>query len=313
MNTQLCDSGIDPASLVRYIEEQIYTLPGISTHRQTFTILLTGSRAVGQHTSQSDVDLDVLCPPEAYAAVHQASLMAGIIKSRRGFFCPLAGADFHRYFGPEMACPHFSVTPLNVVERQFRDYEDVPLWIWTHARIITDPGGQFARIRDSFQGYPRDVLIRKIKHRCLLADYAGIEMFPLHHSRDDELLPAITALSTMIAELLRFFFLVEGKPYPYMERLMQSARTTALGREFGQHLQHVAELIAGKASPELPAWERLDRGLELLLCADRAPEAARLEEACYAAMKAAGVDPAWVEADFDNIHELLWGELGPVP
>jgi hypothetical protein len=30
-------------------------------------------------------------------------------------------------------------------------------------------------------------------------------------------------------------------------------------------------------------------------------------------MIAAGVDAKWVEADYDNIDELLTGKLGPVP
>ena len=230
------ETGISSDALTRYIDEQIYNLPGIDNHRDVFTILLTGSRAIGQHSPQSDVDLDVLCPPEVYALVQRKALAAGIIDSRRGFFCPLVGEDFHRYFGPEMSCPHFSITPLDVVERQFHTYEDVPLWIWTNACVITDPSGQFNCIRERFTGYPRDVLIQKIKHRWLLADYAGIDIFPLHHASDDELLPAMLALSTMVTELLRFFFLVEGKPYPYTERLIRLASTTVLGREFLPYL-----------------------------------------------------------------------------
>ncbi len=38
-----------------------------------------------------------------------------------------------------------------------------------------------------------------------------------------------------------------------------------------------------------------------------------LEKAGYEAMIAAGVEPQWVEADFDNIDDLLLGRLGPPP
>lgn len=220
---------------------------------------------------------------------------------------------YERYFGDEMGRPHFTLLPLDVVERQFREYEDVPLWIWTNARVITDPDGQFSRIRERFEGYPREVLIRKIKHRWLLADYAGIDIFPLHHGSDDDLLPALLSVTTMVTELLRFFFLVEGKPYPYTERLIRLAPTTALGREFLPYLQQVVDLLAGKAEPSWEPWQRIDTAFAMLLHSDRFPEARRLEEAGYAAMKAAGVDAAWVDADFDNIDELLWGELGPTP
>ena len=174
-----------------------------------------------------------------------------------------------------------------------------------------DPGGQFSRLRDSFQGYPRDVLQRKIKHRWLLAMYAGIDIFPHHHAGDDDLLPALLGVTMMVTELLRFFFLVEGKPFPYAERLIRLAPTTALGREFHPYLQQVIGLLAGKAEPAWEPWQRIDTAVAMLLDADRFPEARRLEEAGCVAMKAAGVDPCWVDTDYDNIDELLWGELGP--
>ena len=40
----LSGTGIDPAALERFIEEQIYALPGTDRHREQFSILLTGSR-----------------------------------------------------------------------------------------------------------------------------------------------------------------------------------------------------------------------------------------------------------------------------
>ena len=304
---------IDPRALTRYIEEQIYSLPGITGHRREFSILLTGSRAIGRHTPGSDVDLDVVCPLETYEAVHRAAHEAGIIDGQRGFFCVLAGEDWQRYYGREMARPHYSVTPLSRVEQQFREYDDVALWIWSNARILTDPGGRFQRILVGFQGYPKDVLVRKIQYHWLYAGYAGVDIYPHHHTSDTDLLPALAAITTMVSELLRLFCLLEGKPFPYTERLMGWAETTALGREFGPLLRKATLLAAGRACPEMDAWERLDQAIEVLLSEDRSPEARALQQACARAAVAAGVDTAWVEADYDNIDELLWGELGPVP
>jgi hypothetical protein len=48
---------------------------------------------------------------------------------------------------------------------EFRDYEDVPLWIWTNAKVIADPHRQFRNIVGTFKGYQKPVLIRKIKYR----------------------------------------------------------------------------------------------------------------------------------------------------
>ncbi|MHB9130869.1 MAG: hypothetical protein ACYDBB_07225 [Armatimonadota bacterium] len=75
MAIQLDNTGIDATALQRYIEEQIYTLPGTDRQREEFTILLTGSRSMVLHSPQSDVDLDVLCPLEVYASVHRAVLL----------------------------------------------------------------------------------------------------------------------------------------------------------------------------------------------------------------------------------------------
>lgn len=307
---ELTGADIAPMALQGYVEEQIYTLPGTDRHRDEFTVLLTGSRALGTHTPSSDVDLDVVCPRDVYQSVLQASYAAGIITSDRGFFCVLHDESWHRYFGEQMGRPHFSLTPLDVVERQFHRYEDVPLWIWSNAQTIVDPDGQFARLRAGFHGYPPDVLVRKIKYHWLSADYAGIDIYPFHHVSDDELLPAVTGISTMVNELLRVFYLVEGKPYPYAERLLRHAADTALGREFLPMLQRAMELVVGKIAPERDAWSRLDEAIELMLCGE---EAKRLETVCLQAIVTAGVDPRWAEADFDNIDELLSGELGPAP
>ncbi|MEI7832258.1 MAG: DUF4037 domain-containing protein [bacterium] len=310
---QPVDSGIDPATLQRFIAEKIFTLPGISNHQEVFTVLLTGSRAIGQHAPESDVDIDVLCPREAYEAVLQASYIAGLISTDKSFFCLMPDEEKAHFFGEGMANPHFSITPLDVVAQQLRDYEDVPLWIWTNAQVITDPGEQFQRMREGFRGYPPDVLIRKIKHRWLLAGYAGVDIYPHHHSSDDDLLPAITAVQTRVNELLRFFFLVEGQPFPYSKRLLRLSKMTALGREFCPLLQHAVSLALGIISPECPVWERLDEALTSILCEDISPEASRMARACEQAMITAGVDPAWVAADYDNVDELLRGELGPTP
>ncbi|MHC4481056.1 MAG: hypothetical protein ACYS1C_08850 [Planctomycetota bacterium] len=62
------ERGIDPAALDRFIEEQIYALPGVDGPSEVFTILLTGSRGAGIHTDESDVDIDLVCPQAIYAS-----------------------------------------------------------------------------------------------------------------------------------------------------------------------------------------------------------------------------------------------------
>ncbi len=305
--------GIDATALERFINEQIYTLPGTCSHRDAFTVLITGSRAAKIHTHTSDVDIDILCTPPVYESVRRASFEAGTIKSERGFWFVLRDDKWDRYFGKEMGHPHFSLTSLAKVEEHFRNYEDVPLWIWLNAEVIADPKEQFRRIRNSWHGYPPDVLVRKIKYHWLLAGYYEVDAYPHHHSQDDQLLSASVAILDAVNELLRFFFLVEGRPFPYTEKLVQMARKTKLGAEFIPMLQHVVDLAVGKAGGGLAVWERLDKAFETLCCYDRSEECRRLDDACAEAMIAAGVDPQWVKADYDNVEELLMGELGPIP
>ncbi len=261
------ESGIDEGALRRYIDEQIYSLPGVDRHREVFTVLLTGSRALGNHTPDSDVDIDVLCPEEVYTPLQRACREAGVTKSREAFWCPLSlneEENWRRYFGGD-SVPHFCVNTLESVERQFMQFDDVGMWIWSNARVIADPGGQFGRILRGFEGYPADVLVRKLKYHWLMCWSWGIEVYPFHHQSDDELLTAGAAIFNTILEMMRVFFLVEGRPYPYTEKLPHFVGTTKLGAWFGPVLRQWVEIALGQSERELGAWERLDKASGLLL------------------------------------------------
>lgn len=305
------DSGIDEEALHRFVAEQIYTLPGTDRHREVFTVLLTGSRAFGMHTPESDVDIDVLCPRSVWESIHRASYDAGLVKAERSFFVTLPRETSERYFGGRLN--HFSLMPLEEVEHWLTEYDDVWLWIHTNAKTIADPGDQFQRIADRFREYPPDVLVRKIKYRWLLSTYWAIEVYPNNHTGDEDLVPAATAVLNAVNDLLRLFFLVEGRPFPYPEKLVRFAAQTKLGEDFCPLLLRAVQRIVGLGDPEPDPWKRLDAACGLVSCSDDNPAGRRLWEACTAAMSAAGVEREWVEADYSNIDELLLGELGPPP
>lgn len=309
------ESGIDESALRSYVAEQIYSLPGTDRHRDVFTVLLTGSRALGNHTPESDADIDVLCPEEVYVPLQRACREAGITKSRESFWCPLSlkeEEDWRRYFGGD-SVPHFCISTIESVQKQFREFDDVALWIWTNSKIIADPGQQFQRMLDGFHGYPREVLVRKIKYHWLMCWYWGIEVYPFHHQSDDELITAGAAVLNAMLEMMRVFFLVEGRPYPYTEKLPHFLETTALGLRFGPLLRKWTDTVLGKSEEELTAWERLDKASGLLLDDTGNPETVQLEEETVKAIIAAGVDEKWMENYFANMDELLLGKLGPVP
>jgi predicted nucleotidyltransferase len=306
--------GIDEGALKRYVEEQIYTLPGIDNHRELLTVLVTGSRATEVYKPDSDYDMEVLCPRRVWEKLHRAAREKGIVKAEKSFFLVYPEEGWEKYFGEEKGRPHFSVISLDHVELHFRDYIDPWLWIWLNAKAVVDPGGQFETIRGSFQGYPPDVLVRKIKYRWLLCAYWLIEAFPLHHEkRPEALLAAAGGVINAANEYLRLFFLLDGRPFPYTPKLVDFAALTTMGKRYLGHIQRAAGLAVGRLDPEKDPWERIEAAADLLLEAGEPNEAMKLENACMKAMVKAGVDPDWVNADFKNIDELLLGELGPAP
>ena len=307
------DAGITAEQVQRYIDEQIYTMPGVGSDVDALTILLTGSRATGTHSQTSDVDLHVVCPQPVYERVHAAALSAGIVTTPRSFFVKRPETGWEGYFGAEKGTTHFSVTSLDDVRDHFAEYRDVWMWIWTTAKVITDPSGQFREIVGAFHGYPQDVLVRKIKYYWLLGGYWSIDVYPLSSHEDDTLLPAAMALLNTVNEHLKISFLVEGRPFPYTEKLMRLVSGTRLGREVGHILQKPVDLVLGRTWGDRPLWDRLEEGFSILASYDQSEENRQLCDAFEAAMRSAGVPADWVKADYDNIDELLNGELGPAP
>ena len=306
-------SGIASDNVQRYMDEQIYTLPGVESAAGVFTVLLTGSRATGTHAPTSDVDINVVCPQTVYEKALSAALEAGIITNPKSFFVKRPETDWERYFGTDKGRPHFSVTSLKEVRKHFDDFRDVWLWVWTTAKILRDPNGQFKSIVDAFDGYPQDVLIRKIKYHWLLAGYWSIDVYPLSSHEEDTLLPAAMGLLNTVNELLKICFLVEGRPFPYSEKLMRLSQTTHVGHDVRHILQRAVDLVLGREGGQKALWERLEEGFRILNCYDESEENRQLYDSLTAALRSAGVPPDWVEADYDNIDELLLGELGPVP
>lgn len=305
--------GLPDGALEAYIAEQIFTLPGVTGHEEALSVVLTGSRAIGQHTAGSDVDLEVVCAAEVSDCIQRALLSEGRVTAVTQTLHLAPESGWQRYFGESPGRPHFSIISLEEMKRHFREFDDVRIWIWTNSVILHDSANRVGAVLDAWKGYPRDVLVKKIKYRWTLASYWAIEVYPHHHSCDEDMPAASTALLNAVGELLKFFFLVEGKPFPYTERLFRYADRTRLGREFSDFLLRIAALATGAVWENRGVWARLDEAFRLLCITDESPECRRLEEAAAEAMSQAGVEPEWIAADFANIDELLSGRLGPVP
>ena len=307
-------TGIDKDAFMRYVEEQVYTLPGVDDPRACFTVLLTGSRACGVHADDSDVDIDVLCPEAVYQAVHRESLAAGIVESPDSFGIVTAPeSGWEAYFGASKGRPHFSLISLADVQRHFATYIDPWLWVWLNARVIVDPGRQFQGIRSTFSGYPHDVLVRKVKYHWLLAGYWSICVTPLRDTSNDSALAASTAILNTVTELLKLCYLLDGKPLPYAGKLMALADSTTLGRQFKPMFRRAVDLVLGKAADTDSFADRVARAFAMFNDSESCQECKQFETAFFAKMSEIGVPADWLKADFKNIDDLLLGRLGPVP
>lgn len=308
------DIGVKVEALEKFIEEQIYTLPGIEDHKNKLTVVLTGSRAIGTYSEESDVDIDVICSNEDFYKIQNEMVKLGRTSSVNQSFYNFLEEDFERYFGEGIDRPHFSITPIDTIKRQIENYEDIPLWIWTSCLILKDPNNQFKNIVDNFKGYPKDILIKKIKHRYLLSCYWLIDGYPQHHNRKEDMLMASLSILNGIHELYRLFYLLDGKPYPYSEKLALYVENTKLGKLFKGFLEDIIDLVMGNSNyKDIEVWNRLDNAIERMLYGDVSKEAEYLADECDKALIEAGIDETWVQDGYDNVDELLQGFLGPTP
>ena len=305
-------TGLSPDAMRQYIRQFIYALPGTDQHEENFAILLTGSRATGYHGAASDVDVAVLCPQGVYDSVLSACFERGLIKTPGTSFFN-SGPEAVEMFGGGIGYPHFSLAPLERIAASIEDHDDVTMWIYSRARILTDPGQRFTTIATKAKSYPPEVLARKLRYHYLLEMYWSIDVSPHHHSRRDELLAAASALLNSMNEQLRLFYLVEGKPYPYTEALTRHAGETGLGRRFLPFIVEMTELILGAREAERNAWSRLDEAFRVMHSGDKSEQSNEYFGAIDEAMVAAGVERGWVDNAYQNIDELLLGGLGPVP
>jgi hypothetical protein len=307
------DIGISWGDLEKYIEDNIYTLPGIFDHREKLTILLTGSRAIGRYSENSDVDIDIVCPRNSYNQIQAEMFKRNLTGNIHNAFYRLPEVGWDKYFGERTGQPHFTITPIDIIEKDINEYQDTALWIWTNALIIQDPNNQFKNIINKFDGYPEDILKQKIKYRYLLASYWLIDGYPHNHSKNEELFSAVLSLINGIHELYRFFFIIEGKPYPYSEKLPSFVAETKLGKRFKPFLDKIFNMTIGLEQGDKNVWERLDKAIELILYGNISRESVEFFDACDEAVIEAGIDEAWVKSGYDNVDELLRGELGPIP
>ena len=302
--------GLDVSLFEKFVEEAVYSLPGVEQSRQDISVYITGSRGAGLHQADSDVNVDVVCTKAVFERIGHQCFEAGIVKSRESLFVTIDPDSVGGYFGQKVAKAGFSIMRLDTLEKQLSEYNDEWMWIWQNAVRFVDPGVRVESLVEKYRFYPQDVLVRKIKYHWLKVGYWLVEVYPYTRNQESrpDILSAVTAIVNSFQELMRFFLLTEDRCFPYVKHLSRVAGSTRLGGKYcSLFKQYCSTLLNGKTDN---AWERLDEVCEQLCCCDKSAEALALWEHCGNSMIAAGVSKEWVDADYDNINELLMGLLG---
>ena len=127
--------------LDRYIRDALYTDPALADTGGKIGLALAGSRAVGYDVPSSDCDLLGVCDGETFARIRER---AGRAPSVKGVHILVDREEVQRRFGIEV---DLDIYPASRVRDAIRAYNDVVLWIWTHAQVIVDPEHAIAGLK----------------------------------------------------------------------------------------------------------------------------------------------------------------------
>lgn len=100
--------------------------------------------------------------------------------------------------------------------------------------------------------------------------------------------------------------------YPYTEKICDFVQETRPGKQFSPLFGRINQFVTSGESTEMNFWGRLDTARGMLLMDEEYESARELSSACDEAMLHAGIEEDWIRTGYDNIDELLQGELGPL-
>lgn len=282
----------DVADIDRYVHEGLFAHPWLAGLTERITVALVGSRAVHYHVPSSDYDLVGLCDGATYERV---AFLAGRHRSAKGIDLPIDKDAVKREFGMTVDA---SLYEIGTVRQAIHDYNNVVLWIWTHAVCIVDRDDALADLKRCFQGYPRDVLEQKLKYHFLRDFDLSVHGIPYHTEECPNMFSVLYALSSKIAESCRICCLLDGKPFPYAKWLLRASADTSLGKTLTPIFGRILGLLAN-----------LGRDPEAYSNSVRAATDALDTEACDImenALIAWGLDEQWVHNAYHYLEDVLF-------
>ena len=255
---------------------------------------MAGSRSVGYEVPSSDYDFIVTSETDVFAGIAK---LAGKGNDAIGIDIPVDRESVKREFGIEV---DIAVYDFNRITRAFSEYRDVVLWTWTNAKTLLDPDGRVAALQQSFKGYPREVLERKLKKHFLNDFHLSVHGLTYRHESEN-VFSIVYGLSAKVAEFCRLCCLLDGKPFPYEKWLLRACKETTTGIKLSPFLD---KAISGVT--------RLDGGLvrnsELLSEAVRALDT----DACDILEKALvewGIERKWIKDAYGHLEDVIFEEI----
>jgi predicted nucleotidyltransferase len=274
-------------------QEIVLGHPLLMSSQADLGVVLAGSRAVGYQSLSSDYDFLVICETEVFDRIAKR---AGKASDAKGVDIPVDREALKREAG---AAVDIAVYDIGRLSRAFSEYRDVVLWIWMNAKSLFDPAGRIAALQDSFKGYPREVLERKLK-RHFLRDFHlsvhGLTYVP----ESDNVFSIVYGISAKVAEFCKLCCLLDGKPFPYEKWLLRACRDTTTGQKLYPFLERSIDSLT-----------RLHGGLAnsagLLTKTVRALDT----EACdilESALVEWGIDRSWIKDAYGCLEDVLFEE-----
>ena len=277
--------------LRRFIDDKLFQRPELVESQNRLAIVLAGSRAVGYHTPTSDYDLLGLCDASTYARIlrntDQDPSVVGIDIS-------VDRKEAEQILGREV---DFAVYDVDRIQHAFQEFNDVVLWIWTHAQVIVDPCHAVSELQTSVGGYPKDVLERKLKQHFLQDFHLSVHGLT-YHPKSQNIFAVLNTMTSKISEYGKMCCLLDGKPFPYEKWLLRACADTQLGERLVPIFERVLSTLSSLQNDVSGQWSHVREVIDAIDT-----------EACDALEEALiswGISKAWQDRSYHERHTVLF-------